>query len=348
MTSLTVAIAVPLEAEHVAAIRAAHPDTTVLYDPELLPPERFPADHAGDPSFSRSKEQDEKYWSMIEAADVLYGIPQDNASGLLRASANSRLQWVQGTAAGSGSVVKDAQLPGQTLERLRVTTAAGIHAVALAEFALMGILNGFKDTPALAADQAAKHWPIVRSPVRLVSGSKLVIAGLGEIGVETARLAKAMGMRVSGTKRSVEPLPGVDEVTDMTRLPELLADADAFVNTLPATPYTENSLNAEIFAAMKPGGVFVNVGRGTVVDEKDLLAALDSGHLGYAALDVFAVEPLPRHSPLWHHPRVLVSPHAAALTWAENKLIADRFSTNLSKFKSGEPLIHTVDTVHFY
>ena len=346
--NLTVAIAVPLEAEHVQAIRAAHPSVTVLYEPELLPPERFPADHAGDPAFERTPEQEARYWDMLRTADVLYGYPNENAAGLAEIAASGKVQWIQAMAAGAGGAVKAAGLSSGQLQRIAVTSSAGVHGLTLAEFAMMGVLNGFKRTPQMAADQAAKHWPPLRTPTRLVSGSNVVITGLGEIGAATARLARAMGMNVSGTKRSVGPVDGVDEVTDTAGLRGLLANADALINTLPGTPYTEKMINAEVFAAMKPGTVVVNVGRGTVIDEEALLEALDNGQVSFACLDVFAVEPLPQDSPLWSHPRVMVSPHTSALSVAENRLIAERFTDNLSRFLSGEPLLHRVDPVHFY
>ncbi|GAA5229204.1 D-2-hydroxyacid dehydrogenase [Arthrobacter cryoconiti] len=346
--NLTVAIAVPLEAEHVESIKTAHPDVTVLYEPELLPPERYPADHGGDPAFVRSPSQDSRYWDMLARADVLYGIPQESAAGLARIAANSKVAWIQAMASGAGSTVKAANLAAETLERLAVTNSAGVHALPLAEFAMLGVLNGFKHTSAMAADQAAKSWPDLRVPTRLVSGSHAVIIGLGEIGIETARLARAMGMRVSGTKRTVEAIDGVETVTDMAGLPELLATADTVINTLPGTPFTHKLINAGLFAAMKAGTVFVNVGRGTVVDEDALLVALEDGTISYACLDVFAIEPLPVESPLWEHPRVMVSPHTSALTIAENRLIAERFIDNLARFQAGEPLLHRVDPVHFY
>jgi len=350
MTSITtVAIAVPLEAELVDRIRAVDPSVTVLYEPDLLPPERFPADHAGDPDFRRTPEQDERYWSMLNSAQVLYGLPNESPSGLARvATENGHLQWVHAMAAGAGGAVKASGLDQQVLQKFKVTTSAGVHALPLAEFAAMGILNGFKRTAELAQDQQARNWPSLRTPTRLVSGSRLVIAGLGEIGLETARLARALGMTVSGTKRTPEPLDGIDQVTGNDGLAGLLATADAVVNTLPGTPYTEKLFNRDVFAAMKPGSVFVNVGRGTVVDEEALLEALDNGQLSYACLDVFAVEPLPLESPLWSHPRVLVSPHTSALSAAENRLIADRFCSNLRIFLDGGELPHLVDTIHFY
>lgn len=350
MTSnnLTVAIAVPLEAEQVESIRTAHPDITVRYEPELLPPERFPADHFGDPAFQRTGEQEARYWDMLESADILYGFPNESASGLARIAASGKLKWVQAMAAGAGGAVKAANLSESDLHRITITSSAGVHALPLAEFALMGILNGLKRTTELAADQAAKHWPELRTPTRLVSGSNVVITGLGEIGMETARLARALGMNVTGTKRTVEEIPGIDKVTDTSGLPGLVATADVLVNTLPGTPYTEKMINAEIFNAMKPGTVLVNVGRGTVVDEEALVDALNNGQIGYACLDVFAVEPLPTDSPLWNHPRVLVSPHTSALSSAENRLIAERFIENLTRFTTGVELLHTVDPVHFY
>ena len=346
--NLTVAIAVPLEAEHVEAIRAANPSVTVLYEPEMLPQERFPADHAGDPAFKRTQEQEARYWDMLRSADVLYGFPNESPAGLAEIASSEKLQWIQAMAAGAGGAVKAAQLSDQDLARIKITSSAGVHSLPLGEFAMMGALNGLKRSAELAADQAAKHWPELRTPTRLARGSNVVITGLGEIGLETARLARALGMNVSGTKRTVEPIEGIGTVTDTAGLPSLVATADILINTLPGTPYTEKMINAEIFAAMKPGTIVVNVGRGTVIDEDALLEALNSGQVSYACLDVFAVEPLPEASPLWEHPRVMVSPHTSALSTAENRLIAERFMENLQRFQAGTELLHTVDPVHFY
>jgi phosphoglycerate dehydrogenase-like enzyme len=350
MTSkTTVAIAVPLEAELVERIRAVDPSVTVLYEPELLPPERFPADHSGDPDFRRTPDQEERYWDMLGRAQVLYGFPNESPAGLARiAGSNPRLEWIHAMAAGAGGAVKASGLDAGALQKFRVTTSAGVHALPLAEFAALGILNGFKRSAELARDQADRVWPELRTPTRLASGSHLVVTGLGEIGLETARIARALGMTVSGTKRSVEPIEGIREVTGNDGLAGLLATADAVVNTLPGTPHTEGLFSREVFAAMKPGTVMVNVGRGTVVDEDALLEALDNGQVSYACLDVFAVEPLPQDSPLWLHPRVMVSPHTSALSAAENRLITERFCGNLRTFLDGGELPHVVDTVHFY
>ena len=185
-TQTTVAIAVPLEAELVERIRAVDPSVTVLYEPELLPPERFPADHSGDPDFRRTPEQEERYWDMLNKAQVLYGFPNESPAGLARiAGSNPRLEWIHAMAAGAGGAVKASGLDAGALQKFKVTTSAGVHALPLAEFAAFGILNGFKRTAELAQDQAARNWPELRTPTRLVNGSHLVVTGLGEIGLET-------------------------------------------------------------------------------------------------------------------------------------------------------------------
>ena len=346
---VTIAIAVPLEPELVDQIKAVDPAVTVLYEPHLLPPERWPADHVGDPSFRHSPQGEARYWEMLNEADILFGFPNESPSGFARiAQTSQKLRWIHAMAAGAGGAVRASGVPSDVLGRITVTTSAGIHAAPLAEFAMMGVFNGFKRTAELMQDQRDKIWPSLAVPTRLVRGSRMVVTGLGEIGLKTAELARANGMTVSGTKRSASALAGIERVVTNDELTTLLGDADAVVNTLPGTPYTERLFSTDVFSAMKPGTVFVNVGRGTVVDEEALLEALDSGRVGYACLDVFAVEPLPADSPLWEHPRVLVSPHSAALDAAQNRQITERFCSNLRLFLDGAPLPHVVDPVHFY
>lgn len=123
---------------------------------------------------------------------------------------------------------------------------------------------------------------------------------------------------------------------------------DAVVNTLPGTAATEKLLGEEFFAALSEEAIVVNVGRGTVIDEEALVEALDAGRVGFAALDVFAVEPLPVSSPLWGHPRVLVSPHTAALNSGEEERIAQLFAENARRLLDGEELVNLVDTIEFY
>jgi phosphoglycerate dehydrogenase-like enzyme len=132
---------------------------------------------------------------------------------------------------------------------------------------------------------------------------------------------------------------------------DIVAEApgvDAVVNTLPGTDATHHLLGAEFFAALSGGATVVNVGRGTVIDETALLEALEAGRAGFAALDVFEVEPLPADSALWSRPDVLISPHTAALDAAEERRIAELFAANATRLLDGEPLANRVDTVEFY
>ena len=151
-----------------------------------------------------------------------------------------------------------------------------------------------------------------------------------------------------GTSRHHRPVDHVDRLIRTDQIAETVPDVDAIVLTLPGTAATERLIGADVLAAVKPGTILVNVGRGTVVDEDALLAALRDGRIGFAALDVFATEPLPTNSPLWDEPNVLVSPHTAALNAAEDRLIAELFTANASRLLNGEELTNVVDTVDFY
>ena len=178
-TKTTVAIAVPLEAELVERIRAVDPSVTVLYEPELLPPERFPGRPLRRSRTSAGRRSRRSATGTCSnKAQVLYGFPNESPAGLARiAGSNPRLQWIHAMAAGAGGAVKASGLDAGTLQKFKVTTSAGVHALPLAEFAALGILNGFKRSAELAQDQAAKVWPELRTPTRLVNGSRLVVTG---------------------------------------------------------------------------------------------------------------------------------------------------------------------------
>jgi glyoxylate/hydroxypyruvate reductase len=337
-----VAIAVPLEPELVEPIRAVDPRVEVTYAPELLPPLRYPSDHRGVDDFRRTPEDERRWWEMIEAAEVLYGIPGDSPEGLARAvRGGDRLQWVQATSAGAGEQVRLADLSREELERVTVTSAAGVHAGPLAEFAMFGLLAFAKDLPRLLADQRARRWG--HYPVSELSGLTLLIIGLGQIGEEVARLAVGFGMRVIGINRSGRAdSPHVHEVRRTSELHECLGEADALVVSAPLTEETRGLIDAAAIARMKPGAIFVNVGRGGVVDEPALIEALRSGKLAGAALDVFGSEPLDADSPLWDLENVLLAPHTAGLSIRENERIAALFVENLGRYLRGEPLRNRV------
>ena len=279
---------------------------------------------------------------------MLFGIPGDTPEGLAQAIRDSRsLRWVQATVAGAGEQVEAAELTADELDRVVVTSAAGVHAGPLAEFALFGLLAFAKDLPRLLADRRARHWD--HYPMGELSGATVLIVGLGQIGAEVARLAAAFGMRVIGLNRpGTGDYPDVDELAGIEALSARLPEADAIVVSLPLTDATRGLIDAAAIDRVKPGSTLVNIGRGAVVDEPALIAALCDGRLGGAALDVFATEPLAEDSPLWDLPNVLVSPHTAALSVHENERIVALFADNLHRYLRGEDLLNRVDPALLY
>ena len=348
MTVTRVAIATPLPTELRHLITDVDPSVELLVDDELLPPMRHPGDHDGDPAYRRTPAQQAAFEALLAGADVLYGIPDVKPPALAAAiRANPGLRWVQTMAAGGGSSVQAARLTEAELDRVQFTTSAGVHGGTLAEFALFGVLAGAKDLPRLLTQQRKREWP-ERWAMKQVSEQTVLIVGLGGIGVETARLFKALGARVLGVKRTVEPVDHVDEVHPVSALPALAAVSDAIVVTLPGTDATAGLIGREVLQAAPRGVVVVNVGRGTTIDESALIDALESGQVSSAYLDVFATEPLPPGSPLWAMGNVVVSPHTAALNAGEDRRIAELFADNLRRFLVGEPMRNAVDTKDFY
>jgi phosphoglycerate dehydrogenase-like enzyme len=155
-------------------------------------------------------------------------------------------------------------------------------------------------------------------------------------------------MRVIGSKMTPKPLPNVERLFAHDDLHAMLGDADVVIMTAPHTPVTDQMLDAAAFAAMRDGAFFINIGRGATVDEAAMIAALQSGKLSGAALDVFAEEPLPVESPLWDMPNVLVSPHSASTSDKENERITTLFCDNLRRFLNGQPLRNVLDVERLY
>ena len=170
--------------------------------------------------------------------------------------------------------------------------------------------------------------------------------GLGALGAACARALVGLGFAVSGWSRRQAEVPGVACHTGADGLLEVLATSDIVVTLLPATPETTDLLDAARIAAMKPGAVLINPGRGTLIDDAALLAALDTGHLAHATLDVFRTEPLPPGHPFWSHPRVTVTPHIAATTRAETS--APVIAENVARIVEGRDLLYRVDRAAGY
>lgn len=343
-----VVIAVDLPETLCALIEREEPRVEVVRDHSLYRPLRGPADWPGDPSHRRTPAQQQAYREMVDSADILFSLPDVDPGELARTvRANPKLRWVQAMAAGGGSQLRAAELDREELDRVAVTTTAGVHGSPLAEFAVFGVLAGAKTLPRLLRQQRARDWSD-RWEMRQIDEMSVLVVGLGGIGAACAEKFSALGARVLGTTRSGRPVPHVDQLVPIEDLAQAAADVDAIVVTLPGTAATDGLIDAEVLGAVRSGTILVNVGRGTAVDEAALVDALGSERIGFAALDVTAVEPLPTESALWDHPNVLISPHTAALSSREEERIVRLFLDNLDRHLSGRDLRNVVDTVEFY
>ncbi len=243
------------------------------------------------------------------------------------------LKWVQSAAAGFDNpafkelVAKGARLTTNTAQR-----------VAMAEYVLWGVLDHFQRGPERRAAQAERKWARMR--YREISGSRWLIIGFGAIGQAIAERAAPFGARIAGVRRTAGAHPAAEAVVTPDRTLALLPEADVVVLVVPLGPATANLADARFLGAMKPGSVLVNIGRGGLVDEPALLAALDTGAPGHALLDVFRVEPLPAESPLWGHPRVTLTGHASALGEGFMRRSDGVFLENLDRYLTGRPLLN--------
>jgi phosphoglycerate dehydrogenase-like enzyme len=331
-------IASPLEADQVERISTAAPErTAVIYDPTLLPVPRWSADHVG-VARELGPMEITRWRHHLASADISFDVDWFEPA---RMPANApKLRWVQTTGAG---IVDILQRNNLTNSGIVFTTAAGVHAVPLAEHAVMGLLYLVKAVPRLRVWQAAHHWQ--HYTCDLLSGRRVLVIGLGHIGRQISRSLAALGVDVWGTDPYVASMPdGVSRVIPIRDLGLALPDVDGIVIACPKTPETYHLVGAPELAAMKPSAVLVNVGRGTVVEEGALIRALQEGRLAGAVLDVFENEPLASESPLWDLPQVLISPHSAATASTENALIVDLFIENLNRYLRGRPLLNVFDT----
>ena len=176
--------------------------------------------------------------------------------------------------------------------------------------------------------------------------TRIGVLGLGALGGDVAEKLLALGFRVSGWSRSAKDIAGVDGFVGRAALAEFLGPCDVVCCLLPLTAETRGMLDAAAFSAMKPGAYLINSARGGHVVEDDLLAALETGHIAGATLDVFETEPLPDASPFWDHPRVTVTPHASSVTLARSCI--DQIAENYRRLQDGRPLINTVDPAMGY
>jgi len=227
---------------------------------------------------------------------------------------------------------------------VRVTTSAGSTAVPIAQTAIMGLLALARGFPRWLAAQRARQWNPERNAVpRDLRGQTVVIVGLGQIGLEIARLARALGLKVIGVRRSPRRADDpVDELHAPAALRGLLARCDWLIIACPLTPETRGLVDAAAIAALPKGARVINVARGEIVDELALTSALESGHLAGAYLDVFETEPLPSASPLWNLQNVLVTPHNSSVAAGNDARVLEIFLDNLARWHRGAPLVNEI------
>jgi phosphoglycerate dehydrogenase-like enzyme len=342
----TVVVTSYFEEEHLRRIREVDGRLRVLYREDLVPPPRWPGDHAGPEGWRRSPEEDEEFLALLAEAEVLYDFPRGHTRDLSQVV--PKLRWVQASMAGAGEVAKKA---GLVETDIVVTTASGVYSGPLAEFVVMAMLQHAKGLERLRRDKAERAWRPAHADT--LEGKTLCIVGIGNIGRAIAGRARPFGMRILGVKRTVhdeDPARNhADALYGTDRLHEALAEADYVAVTLPGTPETYHLVDEEAIRSMQKGAYFVNVGRGAAVDERGLVEALREGHLSGAALDVFEVEPLPRESPLWELDNVIISPHSTDnLPGLTNRLQTDLFCDNLRRYLDGVPLINVLDKKLLY
>ena len=313
----------------IETILCAYQDSTDLRTAKRLRPD--------DPELRASEpELDADQLAAFARAEVLLGLDAPFELGAVA----PRLRWIQAMGSGVG------QFAGSHLDDAGVvlTNAVGVGAPSIAEFVVGRVIELYKGFPQLAEQQQRHDWTTRFG--RLLRGSTVAVVGLGAIGQAVADRLQPFGVHVLAIRRSWRPgltAPSVDELFGPSSLLEVLSRSDVVVLAAAGTPETADLIDQSAIDAMKPGAIFVNVARGNMVDESALGAALRSGHLAGAALDVARAEPLPADSPLWEIPNLLLSPHSSTSQDRYFEMIFELFVDNLTRYISGQPLRNLVD-----
>ncbi len=282
----------------------------------------------------------EAFRSLAPTADVIFHTTTDAALWPALLEMTPHLQWAHSLWVGVDKLLttefKASPIP--------LTNARGAYSKSLAEFCILGILFHAKNVRRLLRQEQAAHWEKFDSTE--IHGQTLGIIGYGDIGQEIAKRGHGMGLKVHAMRRNPAQSandPLLEKSYGPGQMHEMLAVCDYVALALPQTPDTVGVVGAAEFAAMKRTAVVLNVGRGTAINEADLVAALQNGTIHAAALDVFETEPLPKSSPLWAMDNCFISPHTAdnTHTWLEDSTRI--FLENFKRFDAGAPLRNIVD-----
>lgn len=276
-------------------------------------------------------------------AEVIWGIPD---AGVLAAA--PRLKWFQQFSSGMEWLAGDDRM---TRSRLVLTNVSDRHFRSVAMHAMAFLLAHVRRLPDAWRGQQGREWRRPRESAPELwdlSSRHLLVLGVGSIGSEVARLARSFGMRVSGVATTARVIKGFETVRPVTALMSLLSNVDVVVNTLPLTQQTRCLVNEAFFAGLKPGGYFVNVGRGATVDERALVRTLRSGRLAGAGLDVFEREPLRRNSALWRMLNVQITAHYAGTSETNAERFWSVALDNLKRYYAQRPLRNRVTPARMY
>ena len=271
--------------------------------------------------------------------EIDYALAWHHAPGSLRAF--PRLKAIFSLGAGVESLLADKELP-KSVPILRMVDRA--LTAGMTEYVLLHVLRYHRRVPELEALQRRAEWVELEAPPAWER--RVGILGLGVLGSDAATKLTGLGFQVAGWSRAPKRIERVTSFAGEEGLAPLLAHSEILVCLLPLTNATRGILNAKTLAELPRGAALINAARGGHVVESDLLAALDSGHIAHATLDVAAEEPLPAGHPFWRHPRITLTPHVASLTWPPTA--AEHIVTNIRRHEAGEPMSPLVDLRRCY
>lgn len=300
---------------------------------ELQQEERKTIEKAASPTdtlwYAQDIPEDQQFNSFLQAGVVFGSVPPDWVGE------SQHLRWLQLPSAGVDPYLNLDWESG--LSKVKVTNLGDFYGIPVAETALAGILALYRHLDKLSYLQTQKKWmgAALRPKLNLLHEKKVLILGAGAIGQTLKKLLAAFSCPVTMIRRSASPT--------LNNIDELLPDADIVINCLPETSETKGALHAERLKLMKKNALFVNVGRGSVINEKDLIEALQQSKIGGAVLDVTEIEPLPQDNSLWSCPTVILTQHSGGGYMEENADKVKAFADNLGRYGVGEALLHVVD-----
>jgi D-3-phosphoglycerate dehydrogenase len=310
---MRIVLCYPVEPRHLAAIAAVAPEAELV--------------DAGQ----------ERVAAELPGADIFCGHPKVPVPWE-RVVAEGRLRWIQSSAAG----LDHCLVPPVVGSPIIVTSASGVLADQVSEHALGLAIACTRRLPLFLAQQAAREF--VRRPTRDLTGATVGIVGLGGVGRRLAEVLRPFRVKILATDWfPVRKPAGVEFLGPPEALPEVLAAADILFLCAPLTEHTRDLIDERALARMKPGAILVNVARGRLVDEVALVAALESGRLDSAALDVTPEEPPAADSPLWRAPRLVITPHVAGQSGRRIDAMTEFFCDNLRRYLRREALRNLVD-----